>query len=57
VPVELAPAGDRALAADIEGGQGIQLPGVRDAGDHAELLRHGWIGGRGLYAPEVEGRS
>jgi hypothetical protein len=56
VPVEIAPAGDRTLATDVEGGQGVQLPGVWDAGDHPELLRHGRIGGRRLHAPEFEGR-
>ena len=56
VPVEIAPAGDGTLATDVEGGQRVQLPGVRDTGDHPELLRHGRIGGRRLHTPEFEGR-
>jgi hypothetical protein len=56
VLVKIAPAGDRALAADVEGGQRVQLPGIRDAGDHPELLRHSRIGGCCLHAPEFEGR-
>ena len=55
-PVAIALARHRALAADVEGGQGIQLPGVRNASDHPELLRHSRIGGRRLHAPEFEGR-
>jgi hypothetical protein len=56
VAVELAPAGDRALAADVEGGERVQLPVMRHAGDHPELRRHGRIGGRCLHAAGCEGR-
>jgi hypothetical protein len=55
MPIEIAPAGDGTLAAYVEGGQRVQLPGVRGAGDHPKLLRHSRIGGRRLHAPEFEG--
>ena len=56
MPVEVAPAGDRTLAADVERGERIHLAGVRHADDHAELLLHGRIGGRRLHAAEFERR-
>ena len=56
MPVEIAPAGDGTLAADVEGGERIHLPGMRDADDHPELLLHGRIGGRRLHAAVFEGR-
>ena len=38
--VEVTAAGDGTLAADVECCQRIDLSGVRDADDHAELLLH-----------------
>ena len=57
MPVELAPAGDRALAADVERGERVELAGIRDADDHAELLLHVGIGGGRLHAAEFERRA
>jgi hypothetical protein len=56
MPVEIAPACHRTLAADIEGGERVHLPGVGLADDHAELLAHGRIGGGRLHAPVFERR-
>ena len=56
VPVEVAPAGDRPLAPNVEGGERVHLPGIRLADDHPELLRHVGIGGRRLHAAVFEGR-
>ena len=56
VPVEVAPAGDRTLTPDVEGGERIHLPRVRLADDHPELLLHVGIGGRRLHAAVFEGR-
>ena len=55
--VELAPAGDRALAADVERADGVELAGVRNADDHAELLRHLRFRGGCLHAAEFERRA
>ena len=52
--VELALAGDGALAADIDGLQRIQLARVRNADAHAELLLHARIRDRRLHAAEVD---
>ena len=52
--VELAAAGDRPLAADVERGQRVQLPAIGDAGDHAVLLLNRGIGGGRLHAAEFE---
>ena len=52
--VELAAAGDRPLATDVERGQRVQLPGIGDAGDHAVLLLNRGIGGSRLHAAEFE---
>jgi hypothetical protein len=57
MPVELALAGDRALAADIQGGEGVELAGIRFAGDHAVLLLRRRIGGGRLHSPEFERRA
>ena len=40
MPVELAPAGHRTLAADIERADAVDLAGIGNADDHAELLLH-----------------
>ena len=56
MPVEVAAAGDRALAADVERRERIHLAGIGDADDHAELLLHGGIGGGRLHAAEFERR-
>ena len=57
MPVELAPAGDRALAADVERAERVELAGIRDADDHAELLLHRRVGGGRLHAAEFERRA
>jgi hypothetical protein len=57
MPVVIAAAGDRPLPADVECCERVQLPGIGDAGDHAELLLHARIGGRGLHAAVLEGRT
>ena len=57
MPVEVAAAGHRALAADVERRERVQLPGVRDADDHAELLLDRRIGCGRLHAAEFERRS
>ena len=57
MPVELAPAGDRTLAADVERAERVELAGVRDADDHAVLLLHRGIGGGRLHAAEFERRA
>jgi len=36
--VVVSPAGDGTLAPDVQGCEGVELPGVRDADNHAELL-------------------
>ncbi len=56
MPVELAPAGDGPLAADVEGAERVDLACIRDAGDHAELLMHGRVGPRRLHAAELQRR-
>ena len=54
MPVVIAATRDGSLAADVEGGQRIHLPGVRHPDDHAELLPYGRVGGGGLHAAEFE---
>ncbi len=56
VAVEIAAAGYRPLAADVERGKSIDLAGIRDAGDHAELLRYRRIGSGWFHAAEFERR-
>ena len=55
MPVEVAAAGDRALAPDVQGGERVELAGVRLADDHPELLLDFGIGRRRLHAAELEG--
>src|SRR5204862_6302103 len=55
--VERALAGHRALAADVERGERVELPGIRLAGDHAVLLLHRGVGGGRLHAAEFERRT
>ena len=55
--VELALAGDRALAADVQRADGIDLAGVGNADDHAELLLHARIGGGRLHPAEFDRRT
>ena len=57
MPVEIAAAGDRALAANVERRQRIDLAGVRLADGHAELLQDIRIGGGRLHAAEFERRA
>ncbi len=57
MPVEIAAAGDRPLAADVEGGERVELARIGDAGDHPILLLHRGVGGGGLHAAEFEGRT
>src|SRR5262245_47889610 len=54
MPVELAPAGDRPLAADVERAERIELVAIGDADDQAELLLSGGIGSRWLHAAELQ---
>jgi hypothetical protein len=57
VAVERALAGDRTLAADVEGGERVELARVRLAGDHAVLLLHRRVGGGRFHAAELERRA
>jgi hypothetical protein len=56
VPIEVAAAGHRALASDVERGERAELPGVGLPGNHAVLLLNLRIGNRRLHAPEFERR-
>jgi hypothetical protein len=56
MPVVLAATGHRALAADVERGERIELTDVRLADDHAVLLMHGRIGSGRFHAAEFERR-
>ena len=57
VTVEVAPARDRTLPPDVEGGERVDLSRARRADDHPELLLHAGIGGGRLHAPVFEGRA
>jgi hypothetical protein len=57
VTVELASAGDRAFAADVERGQRVQLPTILDTGYHAVLLLDVGIGCGRLHPAEFERRT
>ena len=52
--VEVAFAGDRALAADVQRFERVELAGVRNADAHAELLLHAGIGDGRLHAAELD---
>ena len=52
--IEIAFARHRALAADVERLERVDLSRVRDADAHAELLLHARIRNRRLHAPELE---
>ena len=54
--VEVALAGDRTLAADVDRRQCIDLACIRDAGDHAVLLRDLRIGSGRLHPSEFDRR-
>src|SRR5215831_5164466 len=54
MPVELAPAGHRPLAADVERAERIELIAIGDADDHAELLLSGGIGSCRLHAAKLQ---
>src|SRR5262245_55239584 len=54
MPIELAAARDGPLAADVERRERVDLPGVRDPGDHAVLLLDGWIRRGRLHASPLE---
>ena len=56
MPVEVALAGDRSFAADVEHAERAQLLRVRDADRHAELLLHGRVGGGRLHPAELDRR-
>ncbi|MCE2452793.1 MAG: hypothetical protein J4F48_08130, partial [Nitrospinae bacterium] len=56
MPVEIALARYGALAADVQGGEGVHLTRVRDTDDHAVLLLDFRVGRRILHAAELEGR-
>ena len=55
VTVEVAAAGYRALASDIERSERIHLSGIRNAHDHAELLLHARIRRRRFHAAIFQG--
>jgi hypothetical protein len=55
VTVELALAGDRALAANVQGRERVELAGIGLPRDHAVLLLYIRIGGSRLHAAKFEG--
>jgi len=55
VPVEIAAAGHRALASDVERGQRVELPGIGQARDHPILLLHRRVGRGRLHATVFNG--
>ncbi len=55
--VELTPARDRPLAANIKGADGVELAAVRNANNHAELLRYVGLGRGRLHAAVLDGRA
>jgi hypothetical protein len=57
VTVEIALAGHRALAADIDRGQRVHLVRFGNADDHAELLLHFGIGRGRLHTPVFQRRA
>jgi hypothetical protein len=57
VTVEFALAGDRTLAADVQGGERVELAGIGLAGDHTVLLLYRRIGGGRLHPAEFERRA
>ena len=57
MPVEVALAGDRALAADVEHAERAHLPGVWNPDGHPELLLHGRVGGGRLHPSELDRRG
>ena len=54
--IVLSLAGDRALAANVEGSDRVYLPCIRLADDHPILLVHVGIRGRRLHAAELKRR-
>ena len=56
MPVVIALTSNGALAANVQGGEGVHLARARDSGDHAELLLDFGVGRGGLHAPELERR-
>ena len=57
MPVKIALTRHRALAPDVQGGEGVHLARVRDSDDHAVLLLDFRVGRRGLHAAELERRA
>ena len=57
MPVVITLTGDGALAANVQGGEGVHLTRVRDSDDHAVLLLDLGVGRRGLHAAELERRA
>ena len=57
VPVELAAAGHRPFTPDVERRKRVELSGIRDAGDHSELLLYRRIGRSRLHAAKFERRT
>ncbi len=55
--VKVALAGDRALAADVKGGERVELPCLRLADDHAVLLLDRGVGSGRLHPAEFERRT
>ena len=56
-PVAIALAGHRALAADIERAERVQLTGVGNANRHTVLLLHSRIGRGWFHAAKFDGRA
>ena len=56
MPVAIALARDRALAAQVERAERVDLAGVRRPDGHAVLLLHVGIGRGRLHAAELDGR-
>ena len=57
VTIEIAAARHRALAADVQRCQRIDLARIRLADDHAELLMHARIGSRRFHPAEFQRRA
>jgi hypothetical protein len=56
MPVPVALAGRRALAADVDHAERVHLAGIGDPDGHAVLLHHLGVGGGRLHPPELDGR-
>jgi len=56
VAVEIAAAGDRTLAPDVQGGERVELSGIALARDHPVLLLHSSVRRGGVHPAEFERR-